>query len=107
MVSSFRHLFRSRSSISERIVGEPLKVGGRTIRPVVRVSGWRGAGGDASVSSAGVQLRVEPTEVIVLEGDERGYRVPTPDNTRLILWGLAGVALTVAVVSRVTARALR
>jgi hypothetical protein len=104
---SVRNLFRSRSRISERIVGEPLEIGARTIRPVVRVSGWRGVGGDGSAGSAGVQLRVETTEVIVLEGDQREYRVPTPDNTRLILWSLAGAALTVAVVSRVVARVLR
>ena len=46
MVSPIRHLFRSRSRISERIAGEPLEIGAQTIRPVVRVSGWRGAGGD-------------------------------------------------------------
>jgi uncharacterized spore protein YtfJ len=107
VVSPIRHLFRSRLRISERIVGEPLEIGARTIRPIVRVSGWRGAGGDASAGGAGVQLRVEPTEVIVLEGNGREYRVPTPDNTRLILWGLASVALVVAVASRVVARVLR
>jgi hypothetical protein len=104
---SVRNLFRSRSRISERIVGEPLEIGARTIRPVVRVSGWRGARGDASAGGAGVRLRVEPTEVIVLERDGREHRVPTPDNTRLILWGLCGVALMVTVASRVVARVLR
>jgi hypothetical protein len=71
------------------------------------VSGWRGAGGDASAGGAGVRLRIEPAEVIVLEGDRREHRVPTPDNTRLILWTLAGVALMVAVASEVVARVLR
>jgi hypothetical protein len=107
VVSPIGHLFRSRSRISEHFVGEPLEIGARTIRPVVRVSGWRGAGGDASVVSGGVQLRLRPTEVIILERDGREYRVPTPDNTRLILWGLAGVALMVAVASQVVARVLR
>jgi hypothetical protein len=107
VASPVRNLFRSRSRISERIVGEPLEIGARTIRPVVRVSGWRGAGGDASAGGAGGRLRVEPAEVIVLAGDGREYRVPTPDNTRLILWSLAGVALMVAVASRVVARILR
>jgi hypothetical protein len=107
VISPIRHLFRSRSRISERIVGEPLEIGVRTIRPEVRVSGWRGAGGDASAGGAGVRLRVEPTEVIVLEGDGREYRVSTPDNTRLLLWGLCGVAVMLAVVSRVVARVLR
>jgi hypothetical protein len=77
------------------------------IQPVVRVSGWRGAGGDASAGGAGVQLRVEPAEVIVLEPDGREHRVPTPDNTRVILWGLAGLALMVAVASQVMVRVLR
>jgi hypothetical protein len=103
-MSPIRHLFRSRSRISERIVGEPLEIGGRTIRPVVRVSGRRG---DKSSGSAGVQLRGEPAGVFVLEPDGREHRLPTPDNTRLILWGLAGLALMVAVASLVVVRVLR
>jgi uncharacterized spore protein YtfJ len=107
VVTSIRHLFRSRSRISERIVGEPLEIGTRTIRPVARVSGWRGAGGDTSAGGAGVQLRVEPAEVIILERDGREHRLPTPDNTRLILWGLVCIALLVAVASQVVERVLR
>jgi hypothetical protein len=108
VVSPIRRLFRSRSRISERIVGEPLEIGARTIQFVVRVSGWRrGTGDDTSAGSAGVQLRVEPVEVIILERDGREHRVPVPDNTRLILWGLAGAASMVAVVSLVVARVLR
>jgi len=107
VVSLLRYLFRSRSKISKRIVGEPLEIGARTIRPVVRVSGWRVAAGDASAGSDGIQVRVEPVGVIILERDGREHRVRTPDNTRLILWGLAGAALMVAVASRVVARVLR
>jgi hypothetical protein len=106
-MSPIRHLFRSRSRISERIVGEPLEIGGRKIRPVVRVSGWRGARGDMSSGSAGVQLRSEPEGVFILEPDGREHRLPTPYYTRLILWGLAGLALMVAVASLVAVRALR
>jgi hypothetical protein len=106
-MSPIWHLFRSRSRISERIVGEPLEIGGRTIRPVVRVSGWRGVRGDMSSGSAGVQLRGEPAGVIILEPDGREHRVPTPDYTRLILWALAGLALMVAVASQMAVRALR
>jgi uncharacterized spore protein YtfJ len=107
MKSAIRHLLRSRSRFSDRIAGEPLEVGGWTIRPVVRVSGWRGAGGDGSAGGAGVRLRAEPEAVIIHERDGREHRVPTPDNTRLILWGLAGAALMVAVASQVVARVLR
>jgi hypothetical protein len=107
VVSSTRHLFRSRSKISGRSVGEPLEIGARTIRPVVQLSGWRGAGGDAAADGAGAQLRARPAGVIVLERDGREHRVPTPDNTRLILWGLAGIALLVAVASEVVVRVLR
>jgi uncharacterized spore protein YtfJ len=107
VVSPIWHLFRSGSRISERIVGEPLEIGAQTIRPVVRVSGWRGAGGDTSGGSAGVRLRVEPAEVIVLERDGREHRIHTPDNTRLMLWALAGAASIVAVASRVVERVLR
>src|SRR5215207_5853915 len=106
-MSPIRHLFRSRSRISERIVGEPLEIGGRTIRPVVRVSGWRSARGDALAGSAGVQLRGEPEGVFILEPDGREHPLPTPDYTRLILWGLAGLTLMVAVASQVAVRALR
>jgi hypothetical protein len=106
-MSPIRHLFRSRSRISERIVGEPFEIGGRTIRPVVRVRGWRSARGDALAGSAGVRLLARPAGVIVLEHDGREHRLPTPDNTRLILWGLAGLALMVAVASQVVVRVLR
>src|SRR5688572_27220666 len=101
MKSAIRHLLRSRSKFSDRIVGEPLEVGGRTIRPVVRVSGWRGVRGAISSGSAGVQLRGEPAGVFILEPDGREHRVPTPDYTRLTLLGLAGLALMVAVASQV------
>ena len=107
MKSAIRHLLRARSKFSERIVGEPLEVGGRTIRPVVRVSGWRGAGGDGSAGGAGVQLRAEPEAVIIHERDRREHRVRTSDNTHLILWGLAGAALLVAVASQVVVKVLR
>jgi hypothetical protein len=106
VVSIIRHQFQSRSGISERIVGEPLEIGARTIRPVVRVSGWRGTGDDASAGRAGVQLRVGPAGVIVLERDGREHRIPTPDDTSRILWGMAGVALMIAVASRVVVRIL-
>lgn len=99
VVIPIRHLFRSRSRISEQFLGEPLKVGARTIRPVVRVGGGRGG--------AVVRLRAEPAGVIVVEGDGREHRVSTPDRTRPILWWLAGVALMVPIASQVAARVLR
>ena len=107
MVSPIGHMFRSRSRIAENVVGEPLEIGARTIRPVVQLSGWHGTGGDAAADGAGAQLRARPAGVIVLERDGREYRLPTPDNTRLILWGLAGIALMVAVASEVVVRILR
>ena len=45
--------------------------------------------------------------MIVLERDGREHRIPTPDVTRRILWGMAGVALMIAVASRVVVRILR
>lgn len=100
-------LFRSRSRISERIVGEPMEVGPRTIRPVVRVSGRRGGGDDGSAGGTGVMLKVEPAGLIVFEGDGREHRIGTPDATRLILRGLVGVALVVVVASEAVVRVLR
>ena len=55
----------------------------------------------------GVKLRSWPAGVIVLERDGREYRVTTPENTRLILWALAGLAVMVAVASQVVVRVLR
>ena len=107
MDSPIGHMFRSRSKISENIEGEPLEIGARTIRPVVQLSGWRGTGSDTAADGAGVQLRARPAGVIVLERDGREHRVPTLDNTRLIMWGLAGIALLVAVASQVVVRVLR
>jgi len=107
VVLSVQHLFRTGSRISQNIVGEPLEIGARTIRPVVQLSSWRGTGGDASADGAGVQLRVRPAGVIVLEPEGREHRVPTSDNTRLVLWILAGIALLVAVACEVVARVLR
>jgi hypothetical protein len=106
-MSPIRHLFRSRSRISDRIVGEPIEIKERTIRPVVQLSGWRSTGGDILGGGTGVKLRTRPVGVIVLERDGREYRLPTPDNTRLILWGLAGLAVMVAVASQVVVRVLR
>jgi hypothetical protein len=106
VVSTIRQLFLSRSRISERIAGEPLEIGARKIRPVVRVSGWRFTGSDSSGGSGWVRMRGSPAGVTVLEPDGREYRVPTPDRTRLILWGMAGVALMVAVATRVVVRVI-
>ena len=52
-------------------------------------------------------MRAELAEVIVLGDDGQEYRVPTPDRTRSVLWGLAGVALMVPIASQVAVRVLR
>ena len=52
-----------------------------------------------AAGGAGILLRARPVGVIVLGRDGREHRVSTPDNTRLMLWGLAGIALIVAVAS--------
>ena len=106
MVPTIRQLFLSRSRISKLIVGEPMKIGAPTIRPVVWVSGWQGTESGASAGRAGVQLRLRPAGMIVHERDGREHRIPTPDNTRRIMWGMAGVALVVTVASRVVVRIL-
>ena len=93
--------------ISDRIVGEPLKVGAWTLRPVVRVGGWRLARGGSSGGSGGGRLRVRRVGVIVLERDGREHRVPTPDGTRRILWGMAGVALVVTMAAQAVVGILR
>ena len=93
-----RDALGSRPKVSELRVGEPLEVGAWTIRPVVRVGVMRGPG---------VRLRAEPAGVIVVGGDGREHSVSTPDRTRPVLWGLAGVALMVPIASRLAGRVLR
>ena len=95
-----RQIFRSRSRISERIVGEPVRIGGQKLRPVVWVRGRRGTGGSVSGGGAGVRLRVVPESVIMAESDGREFRAPARDNTSMALWGLAGAALLVVVAVR-------
>ena len=84
-MSPIRHLFRSRSRISERIVGEPLEIGGRTIRPVVRVSGWRSTGGDMLAGGTGVKLRTRPAGVIVTD-ESIAYPHPTTPVSYCGVW---------------------
>jgi hypothetical protein len=97
-MSPVRDVPESRPKGSELRVGEPLEAGAWKIRPVVRVGDGRGPG---------VSLRAELAEVIVLGDDGQEYRVPTPDRTRSVLWGLAGVALMVPIASQVAVRVLR
>ena len=95
-----RKIFGSRVGISERVVCEPVRIGGRTLRPVVRVRGWRSTGDSASGGGTGTRLRVVLESVIVVESDGREFRVPAQDNSRFVLWGLSGAALLVVVASR-------
>lgn len=107
MISTMRHLFRSGLRISDQLVGDPVRVGGRTLRPVVRLTGLGGTLGSASGGGVVARLRVVPEAVILTESDGREFRVPTQENSRFAVWGLAGAALLVLLVYRLSGKAAR
>lgn len=87
------------------LVGEPIAVGQRTIRPVAKVTGWyttrrKGAGGIA-------WAHVTPVEVVVREADGREHRIPVQDVTRTALRGMLMGAFTIALVAWLIIRLVR
>lgn len=88
----------TRTRIERQLVGEPIRVGERTIQPVARVTGWHGSGGSETDGGAGVWLHVTPIEVVVHESDGNEHRVSVTDPTREAMRGIVSSALMVAVV---------
>jgi uncharacterized spore protein YtfJ len=84
--------------IDRELIGEPITVGGRTIQPVARLSGWAGGtNGDAMRGvGGGAWLKVRPVEVIVREQDGSESRVPIVDPAAVALRGIVTSALVVA-----------
>ncbi len=79
--------------VEREMIGEPIVVGERTIRPVARVStrilNFQAQGG----SMTGVGLRISPREAIVREGDGTEYRISLVDPTAKTMRAIALVAL--------------
>lgn len=98
MISTVRHLFRAGRRTSDRIVGDPVRAGGRTLRPVVQVKGLGGTYGGGTFA----RLRVVSEAVILTESDGREVRVSKRNNFRFAVRGLAGAALLVLPVYRLS-----
>ena len=83
--------------IDRELVGEPMAVGGRTIRTVARLTGWAGGtDGNAGGTGGGAWLNVRPVEVIVSEPDGSDSRVLIVDPAATALRGIVASALVVA-----------
>lgn len=78
---------------AKEVVGEPIVVGERTIRPVARVSTRALHFQMQSGGMAGVGLRISPREAIVREGDGTEYRIALVDPTERVMRAIQGVAL--------------
>ena len=78
-------------------IGSPITVGPHALRPVAQVSGWIGAGGDATGGGGGVIAHVRPTAVLVADADgsERRIRVTDPTGEAMRGMGMGAVALAV------------
>lgn len=86
-----------RSKIDRELVGDPIRVGERTIRPVARLLGWSGSMGGPQGGGGGAWVRLSPVKVIVQEKDGREQEVPIADPTREALRGIAMGALVIGI----------
>ncbi len=79
--------------VSREVVGEPIVVGERVVRPVVRVStrilDLRVQDGGIT----GIGVRISPCGAIVREGDGTEYRMALTDPTAKMVRAMMGVAL--------------
>lgn len=79
--------------MNREVIGEPIVVGERTIRPAARVStrllNFQVRGGGV----AGVGLRISPSEAIVREKDGTEYRIALADPTAKMMRAMMVVAL--------------
>ncbi len=94
---------------TEEVIGEPIVVGERSIRPVSQIR--RGLLSFQAPGRAGGGLgeivRMIPREALVREGDGREYRLPLADPTGKTLRLIALVALLMPVLSRRLVRLFR
>lgn len=85
--------------IDRRLLGDPIQIDSRSVRPVARLHGRLGSGGGQTGGGAGGVLRLEPVEVIVRAADGAESSVALPDPTAQALRGMAGAAVAVAALS--------
>jgi hypothetical protein len=85
--------------IDRILVGDPIAVGDRTLRPIARAGGWGGHGEGEQGRGFGALFRVQPLEVRVSEPGRAEYTVSISDPTRDAMRRMALAALFVAAVS--------
>ncbi|HEC33740.1 MAG TPA: hypothetical protein ENI37_03365 [Chloroflexi bacterium] len=90
--------------------GRPLKVGDRTLVPVVRrtTGVWRQAtiGTHHLASRGGGFVCLQPVGLIEQQGEGERF-IPIPDKTRQALWGFLATALVVPLLLTLAARLTR
>ncbi len=84
--------------IDQELVGQPLVVGGRTIQPIARLSGWAGGNLGKQGGGGGGWVCVRPVEVVVREADGAESRVHIADAGQAAVRGVVVPALAVAAV---------
>jgi hypothetical protein len=89
------------------LTGEPLTIGARTLRPVARLRGWRGRGGDATAHGAVAFVQLRPVAVEVTEAGHAAYTVPVVDPTAAPLRAMAVAAVAIAAVAALLALLVR
>ncbi len=100
--------------VERELVGEPLAIGERVIRPVARLRGWVGADGGPHGGWGGGWLRVQPIAVIVREADGAENRVSITAEANqalrnMIMGGLAvaGICLAIMMLRELASRVVR
>lgn len=83
------------SKIDRRLEGEPIVVGDVSLRPVARLTGLAGAGGDRNGGGGG-WVTLKPQEVVVRTGGGPEERLALPDPTAMAVRGIAVAAAMVA-----------
>lgn len=84
------------SKIDRRLEGDPIQVDAITLRPVARLTGLAGYGGDRN-GGGGAWVTLKPQEVVVHKDEGAEERVALPDPTAMAVRGIAVAAVAVAV----------
>jgi hypothetical protein len=85
--------------IDRRIAGQLIEVGPWTLDPVVRVTGYAGAGGEEQGAGGGAWLKVTPVEVVVRQPGQDDTPIPISPSTPALLRSLLVLSGVVAAVA--------
>ena len=81
-------------AIDERLEGDPIRLGDRSVTPVGRMTGKRFEGGNEHAGGFGMILTLQPEEIIVREsGQERAISMAPTDTEPLRALFVAGGAV--------------